>query len=61
MDFSPSPVASAVGAFLPAFPALFLIVNPVGGALIFDSVAGDGSPADKRAIPHGGFGRDAGS
>jgi multiple antibiotic resistance protein len=38
MDISPLPVETAVGAFLLAFPALFSIVNPIGGALIFDTV-----------------------
>ena len=38
MDVSPIPVGTAIGAFLLAFPALFSIVNPIGGALIFDSV-----------------------
>lgn len=50
MDFSPIPVATAVGAFLLAFPALFSIVNPIGGALIFDSITGDRSRADKQAM-----------
>ncbi len=50
MDFSPIPIASAVGAFLLAFPALFSIVNPVGGALIFDSVTDGRTQADKRTL-----------
>ena len=36
LDFSPIPVETAIGAFLLAFPALFSIVNPPGGALIFE-------------------------
>jgi multiple antibiotic resistance protein len=50
MDVTPIPVATAVGAFLLAFPALFSIVNPIGGALIFDSVTGDRSRAEKQAM-----------
>ena len=50
MDVSPIPVATAVGAFLLAFPALFSIVNPIGGALIFDSIIGDRPRADKHAM-----------
>ena len=50
MDVSPIPVATAVGAFLLAFPALFSIVNPIGGALIFDSIIGERPRADKHAM-----------
>ena len=50
MDINPLPVATAVGAFLLAFPALFSIVNPIGGALIFDSVTAGRSPADKQNL-----------
>jgi multiple antibiotic resistance protein len=50
MDISPIPVGTAIGAFLFAFPALFSIVNPVGGALIFDSVTTGKSPAEKRKM-----------
>jgi multiple antibiotic resistance protein len=50
MDVTPIPVASAVGAFLLAFPALFSIVNPIGGALIFDSVTGDRTRAEKQTM-----------
>jgi multiple antibiotic resistance protein len=50
MDVSPIPVATAIGAFLLAFPALFSIVNPIGGALIFDSITSDRSRADKQAM-----------
>ncbi len=50
MDVSPIPVATAVGAFLLAFPALFSIVNPIGGALIFDSITGHRPRADKRTM-----------
>jgi multiple antibiotic resistance protein len=38
MELSPIPVSNAVGAFLLAFPAIFSIVNPIGGALIFHQV-----------------------
>ena len=37
----------AVTAFLLAFPSLFSIINPIGGALIFNSVTRDFAPADK--------------
>jgi multiple antibiotic resistance protein len=50
MDVSPIPVETAVGAFLLAFPALFSIVNPIGGALIFDSVTAGRSRADKQRM-----------
>ncbi|WP_420384152.1 MarC family NAAT transporter [Novosphingobium sp.] len=50
MDISPIPVGTAVGAFLLAFPALFSIVNPIGGALIFDSVTGGRSREDKQRL-----------
>ena len=50
MDFSPIPVETAVGAFLLAFPALFSIVNPLGGALIFDAVTLGRSRADKQKM-----------
>ena len=47
-DLTPIPVETAVGAFLLAFPALFSIVNPLGGALIFDTVTAGRSRADKQ-------------
>lgn len=50
MDVSPIPVETAVGAFLLAFPALFSIVNPIGAALIFDSVTAGRSRADKQRM-----------
>jgi multiple antibiotic resistance protein len=50
MDMSPIPVGTAIGAFLLAFPALFSIVNPIGGALIFDSVTSDRTREDKRKL-----------
>jgi len=50
MDISPLPVETAIGAFLLAFPALFSIVNPLGGALIFDSVTMGRSTADKQKM-----------
>ena len=50
MDFSPIPVETAWGAFLLAFPALFSIVNPVAGALIFESVTPGKSRAEKRRL-----------
>jgi len=50
MDISPIPVETAVGAFLLAFPALFSIVNPIGGALIFDAVTAGRSREDKQRM-----------
>ena len=50
MDMSPIPVGTAIGAFLLAFPALFSIVNPIGGALIFDSVTTGRSREDKQNL-----------
>ncbi|WP_369059759.1 MarC family protein [Caulobacter sp. 73W] len=50
MDFSPLPVTSVVGAFLLAFPALFSIVNPIGGSLIFNEVTGDLSREERARL-----------
>jgi len=50
MDVSPIPVGTAIGAFLLAFPALFSIVNPIGGALIFDSVTAGRTREDKQKL-----------
>ncbi|MFT8244533.1 MarC family protein [Roseomonas sp. BN140053] len=44
------PVGSLIGAFLLAFPALFSIVNPLGGALIFSQVLADRPPAERTRI-----------
>ncbi len=37
-------------AFLLAFPSLFSIINPIGGALIFYGVTKDFSPTDKEKV-----------
>lgn len=50
MELSPLPVDSLVGAFLLAFPALFSIVNPIGGALIFDGVMGGRSITERQRL-----------
>ena len=50
MDLNPIPVETAVGAFLFGFPALFSIVNPIGGALIFHTVTGARPQAEKRRM-----------
>jgi len=47
---TPPPVGSAIGAFLLAFPALFSIVNPIGGALIFNEVTGERSRAERHRL-----------
>jgi multiple antibiotic resistance protein len=41
VDVSFLPFGGALGAFLLSFPALFSIVNPIGGALIFSQVLAD--------------------
>ena len=50
LEIGPAHVETAVGAFLLAFSALFSIVNPIGGALIFDSATAGRSPADKQKM-----------
>lgn len=41
---------ATLGAFLLAFPALFSVVNPLGGALIFAEVTEERSHAERRRI-----------
>ncbi len=41
---------TAIAAFLLAFPALFSIINPIGGALIFNEATADLTRADKRWV-----------
>src|SRR5260370_3551639 len=43
-------MASAVAAFLLAFPALFSIVNPPGAAFIFNEVTADLTHGDRRLL-----------
>jgi multiple antibiotic resistance protein len=50
MDALPMTQASAVNAFLLAFPALFSIVNPLGGALIFSEVTMGRSHAERAGL-----------
>jgi multiple antibiotic resistance protein len=50
MHYVPFPLQGLIGSFLLAFPALFSIVNPVGGALIFDQVLVNRSAADKHKL-----------
>ena len=50
LEIGPAHVETAVGAFLLAFSALFSIVHPIGGALIFDSATAGRSPADKQKM-----------
>jgi hypothetical protein len=40
-------VQGAIGSFLIAFPALFSIVNPPGGALIYHQVTADRGHAER--------------
>ena len=42
--------APADAAFLLAFPSLFSIINPIGGALIFFGVTKDFAPQDREKI-----------
>ena len=46
MDWRSAPSTAEV-AFLLAFPSLFSIINPIGGALIFDAVTASFSHADR--------------
>ncbi len=43
-------ISQAIAAFLLAFPALFSIVNPPGGAIIFNEVTGGHSHAQRTAL-----------
>lgn len=43
-------LTAAVAAFLLALPALFSIVNPIGGALIFNNVTTGRTPAERKAL-----------
>ncbi|HVJ54946.1 MAG TPA: MarC family protein [Aliidongia sp.] len=42
--------SSAINSFLLAFPALFSIVNPIGGALIYSQVTADRSHAERTRL-----------
>src|SRR4029077_9061752 len=42
--------STANGAFLLAFPSLFSIINPIGGALIFYGVTKDFAHGDKEKV-----------
>ncbi|MDB5370970.1 MAG: hypothetical protein JWP20_2528 [Roseomonas sp.] len=46
----PPPFGSVIGAFLLAFPALFSIVNPLAGALIFSQVMEGRTPAERTRL-----------
>ncbi len=48
MHHVPFPLQGVVGSFLLAFPAMFSIVNPVGGALIFSQVLAGRTLAERR-------------
>jgi multiple antibiotic resistance protein len=48
IHYVPFPLAGAAGAFLLAFPALFSIVNPLGGALIFAQVLANRTGRERR-------------
>ncbi|HTW29210.1 MAG TPA: MarC family protein [Acetobacteraceae bacterium] len=56
MPLPPPPSASAADAFLLAYPALFSIVNPIGGALIFSEMTAERAhPERQRIAAHVGF------
>ncbi len=48
MIWPPFPLAGFVGSFLLAFPALFSIINPPGGAIIFAQVLQHRTQAERR-------------
>ena len=48
---APFPLASFMGSFLLAFPALFSIVNPLGSAVIFAQVLAARTPAERCPPP----------
>jgi multiple antibiotic resistance protein len=48
MHYVPFPLQGLAGSFLLAFPALFSIVNPLGGALIFNQVLPGRSLQERR-------------
>jgi multiple antibiotic resistance protein len=50
MHYVPFPLQGLYGSFLLAFPALFSIVNPLGGALIFSQVLANRSHAEKHLL-----------
>jgi len=50
MHYVPFPMQGLAGSFLLAFPALFSIVNPLGGALIFDQVVAHRTTAERRRL-----------
>jgi multiple antibiotic resistance protein len=50
MSFLPLPFGSVVGALLVALPALFSIVNPLGGAIIFSHITRDRSHAERAQL-----------
>jgi multiple antibiotic resistance protein len=47
MHYVPFPLQGVAGSFLLAFPAMFSIVNPLGGALIFSQVLADRSRRER--------------
>ena len=50
MHYVPFPLQGLIGAFLLAFPALFSIVNPLGGALIFNQVLANRALGERRGL-----------
>jgi multiple antibiotic resistance protein len=50
MHYVPFPLQGLIGSFLLAFPALFSIVNPLGGALIFSDVLASRSRAERHRM-----------
>lgn len=50
MHYVPFPMHGLAGSFLLAFPALFSIVNPLGGALIFNQVVAHRTRAERQRL-----------
>jgi multiple antibiotic resistance protein len=50
MLHNPQGLEAFVDAFLLGFPALFSVVNPIGGAFVFQTMLDRGSPARRAAI-----------
>ena len=48
-------IQGAIGSFLIAFPALFSIVNPPAGALIYHQVTADRGHAERVRVWPGGW------
>src|SRR5271154_392444 len=54
MLHNPQGLEAFVDAFLLGFPALFSVVNPIGGAFVFQTMLDSGSPAQRATIARRG-------